>query len=175
MVEQDLADILVGPYKNPEREARFSFAARGFYRDYMVFYVRRGNKQQWDGNLESLQGQKIAVINGWVYGPRFEGARAILKPQIANTLANGLNMLNAGRVDYLAANLRNAEALIKRMGLGAEFSLSDQLIDSQDGYLAFCKKSSCDQLRRQFDQAYERFIDSGDFAKMAHTYGVRTP
>ena len=37
MVEAGLADILVGPYRTPERERRFAFAARPFYRDHMVF------------------------------------------------------------------------------------------------------------------------------------------
>jgi polar amino acid transport system substrate-binding protein len=175
MVEQDQAHILVGPYKTPEREQRFNFAAHGFYRDYMVFYVRSGNNMQWNGDYQSLLGQKIGVVNGWVYGARFEGMRAVLKPEVANSLTNGLNMLNARRIDYLATNLRNTEALIKSLGMYSDFSVLDQVMDSQDGYLAFCRKEGCEQLRQQYDQAFERLRSSGEFAKMAHTYGVRIP
>ncbi len=175
MVEQDQADILVGPYKTREREARFSFAAKGFYRDYMVFYVRNGQKNQWDGNYQGLRGRKIGVINGWAYGPKFENIRSVLQPEVANSLPNALSMLSAGRIDYLAANLRNTEAVLKANDLGSEFTVLSQTLDTQDGYLAFCKKIVCDQLRRQFDYGFERLRVSGDLAKMAHRHGVMTP
>ncbi|MES2104317.1 MAG: transporter substrate-binding domain-containing protein [Pseudomonadota bacterium] len=175
MVEQDQAHILIGPYKTPEREARFSFAAHGFYRDYMVFYVRNGTNLQWDGDYRNLRGLRVGVVNGWVYGAKFESMRAWLRPEVANSLTNALNMLNARRIDYLASNLRNTEALLKTMGLGSEFTVLDQVIDTQDGYLAFCKKSGCDALRSQFDQVFEQLRNSGELAKMAHSFSVRIP
>ncbi|HTD03649.1 substrate-binding periplasmic protein [Undibacterium sp.] len=187
MVERNEADILVGPYKTREREARFSFAARGFYRDYMVFYVRNGSgyqggdngnqgaRLQWDGNYRSLRGRKIVVVNGWTYGPKFESARSFLQPEVANSLTNALNMLHAGRIDYLASNLRNTEALLKTNGLGSEFTVLDQILDTQDGYLAYCRQSACDALRRQFDQGFEHLRSSGELAKMARGYNVLTP
>ncbi|MES2071218.1 MAG: transporter substrate-binding domain-containing protein [Pseudomonadota bacterium] len=177
MVEQDQAHILVGPYKTAEREARFFFAARGFYRDYMVFYVRNsgGANLQWDGNYQSMRGYRVGVVNGWVYGAKFESMRPSLKPEVANSLTNALNMLNARRIDYLASNLRNTEALLKSMGLASEFAVLDQIIDTQDGYLAFCKKSACDALRTQFDHAFEQLRTSGELAKMARSFNVRIP
>ncbi|MFZ6646824.1 substrate-binding periplasmic protein [Undibacterium sp. TJN25] len=175
MVEEDQADILIGPYKTREREARFSFAARAFYRDYMVFYVRNGQKNGWDGNYQGLRGRKIGVINGWAYGPKFENIRGLLQPEVANSLPNALTMLSAGRIDYLAANLRNTEALLKAGDLGSEFTVLHQTLDVQDGYLAFCKKSTCDLLRRQFDQGFERLRASGEFGRMAHSHGIMTP
>lgn len=183
MVEQNQADILIGPYKTRERESRFSFAARGFYRDYMVLYARntnsvggsKGNKDQWDGNYQNLRGRKIVVVNGWTYGPRFESIRNMLQPEVANSLANALNMLQAGRIDYLASNLRNTEALLKANGLGAQFSMLDPVLDTQDGYLAYCKKSGCDELRKQFDQVFEHLRASGELAKMGHGHNVVIP
>lgn len=50
LVEHGKADILVGPYKTPEREARFAFSERAFYQDRMLFYVRTGTDIRWDGD-----------------------------------------------------------------------------------------------------------------------------
>ncbi|WP_394777969.1 substrate-binding periplasmic protein [Undibacterium sp.] len=175
MVEQDQADILVGPYKTREREARFSFAAKAFYRDYMVFYVRNGQKNGWNGNYQDLRGRKIGVIHGWAYGPKFENIRGVLQPDVANSLPNALTMLSAGRIDYLATNLRNTEAVLKAADLGSEFTVLNQTLDVQDGYLAFCKKNACDQLRVKFDQGFERLRSSGELARMARSHGVMTP
>lgn len=41
MVESGQADILMGPYRTPEREQRFLFSPQAFYEDALVFYARR--------------------------------------------------------------------------------------------------------------------------------------
>ncbi|MBI3285226.1 MAG: transporter substrate-binding domain-containing protein [Burkholderiales bacterium] len=175
MAENDQAQILVGPYKTPEREVRFSFARRAFYRDYMVFYVRSGSNLDWDGNYASLRAYKVGVILGWVYGAQFDGMRALLKPETANSLTNGLNMLNARRIDYLASNMRNTEAMIKTLGLSNDFYVVDTTIDIQDGYLAYCKQAACEQLRLRYDEAFEQLVESGELAKLARKHKVRIP
>lgn len=175
MVENDQAQILIGPYKTPERELRFSFAQRAFYRDFMMFYARSGADLHWDGNYASLQGVKIAVVHGWVYGTQFESMRPSLKPEVANSLTNGLNMLNARRIDFLASNVRNTEALVKTLGLANDFIAVDPAIDSLDGYLAYCKKPACEQLRKRYDEAYEHLKEQGELAKMGRKHAVRMP
>lgn len=177
MVENDQAQILIGPYKTAERELRFSFARRAFYRDFMVFYARTGSDLHWDGSYTSLRGMSIGVINGWVYGQQFESMRPVIKPEVANSLANGLNMLNARRIDFLASNMRNTEALIKNLDVVGDFYPIDKVIDTQDGYLAYCKKPGCDQLRQRYDDAYESLRENGELARLARTYRdkVRMP
>lgn len=175
MVENDQAQILVGPYKTPERESRFLFARRGFYRDYMVFYARAGSDLHWDGNYASLRGLSIGVINGWVYGAQFENMRPLFKPETANSLTNGLNMLSARRIDLLATNMRNTETLLKTLGMSSDFYAIDKAIDIQDGYLAYCKKPNCEQLRLRYDELYEQLKDSGELARLARNYKVRMP
>lgn len=36
MLEQGDADVLIGPYRTPEREARMLFSVRSFYSDAMI-------------------------------------------------------------------------------------------------------------------------------------------
>ncbi len=173
MVETGQAHILIGPYKTPEREAKFLFSRRAFYRDYMLFYVRAGEGLSWDGNLQNLIGKKIGVINGWVYTPQFEQMRNRLQPVVANTLANGLNMLQAQRIDWLATNLRNADGVMKRLNPEAKLVAVEPPIGIQDGYFAYCQQ--CDALRQKYDAAFEQLLQSPLWQQLAARYAVRVP
>ncbi|PXX47528.1 substrate-binding periplasmic protein [Undibacterium pigrum] len=175
MVEHEQAQILIGPYKTVEREAKYGFAKRAFYRDVMALYIRKGSDVSWDGNYASLPGQRLGVINGWVYGQQFESLRSGIKPVIANTLTNGLNMLMAKRVDFLATNMRNTEATMKTMGISDEMQMIEPFMDMQDGYLAYCKSIACEQLRLRYDELYEQLRDGGVLQLMARRLGVRLP
>ena len=175
MVEHEQAQILIGPYKTTEREAKFVFARRAFYRDLMVLYMRKGSDFNWDGNYASLPALKLGVINGWVYGAQFEAMRSSIKPVIANTLTNGLNMLLAKRVDFLATNMRNTEALMKTLAIANDLQIIEPYMDIQDGYLAYCKNPACEQLRNRYDELYEQLRDGGVLQLMARRLSVRLP
>src|SRR3990167_5639496 len=71
MVELGQADILIGPYRSPVREARFAFVGQAFYRDRIVFYCRRARSCQWSGDFRQLAGQRIAVVDP-LHGDQFE-------------------------------------------------------------------------------------------------------
>ncbi|MFZ6690207.1 substrate-binding periplasmic protein [Undibacterium sp. SXout20W] len=175
MVENGHAHILIGPYKTAERETKFVFAQKPFFQDIMAFYVRQGSPPViWDGSYASLHGSKVAVINGWVYGPQFEAVRSSLNVEVANSLENGLNMLVAKRVDYLATNLRNSDALLNKMGLASKVVTLQPFIDRQDGYLAYCKQA-CDMLRSRYDESYEQLRVSNALQELAHKFEVRLP
>lgn len=175
MVENSQAQILVGPYKTAERETKFSFAQRAFYRDDMVFYVKKGVDIRWDGSYPSLQGAKVGAVNGWVYGKQFEAHRPALKPEMVYSLTSGLKMLLVNRFDLLASNVRNTEALAKSLGLSNDILALSPIIDSENGYLAYCKQTACDALRKRFDELFERLRASGELARLAQYYAVRLP
>ena len=175
MVENNQAQILVGPYKTAEREAKFTFASRAFYRDDMVFYVKKGTDFHWDGTYSSLRGVKIGAVNGWVYGRQFESNRPALKPEMVYSLTTGLKMLLVNRFDFLASNVRNTETLAKSLGLANEIVVLAPIIDNENGYLAYCKQVACDTLRLKFDEFFERMRTSGELGKLAQYYGVRLP
>ena len=175
MVEQGQADILMGPYKTPEREKRFSYAAKPFYRDFMVFYVRKNSNMKWDGDYNSLREKKLAVINGWTYGINLESKIVSEHLEKTQSITTGLMMLKAERFDYLASNRRNTEALIKNKNWQTEFISLSQPIETQEGYIAFCKKENCEKLRQQFDPFFKALIASGKFASMVSGYGLTLP
>jgi polar amino acid transport system substrate-binding protein len=175
MVELGQADILVGPYRTAEREARFAFAAQPFYQDRIVFYARRDQAPLWNGAYPSLQGKRVAVVRGWIYGSQFEKARTQLRPITVESVRNGLRMLQAGRIDLLASNQRNTGPQVVALGLQEQVGELLPLIDVQRGFFAFPPDSSHAELRQRFDRAFAQLVASGQLAWLAAPLGVSVP
>lgn len=175
LVEQGKADILIGPYKTPEREQRFQFSELAFYQDQMVFYVRDETSTIWRGDYIGLKGKRVAAVNGWAYGNRFDRMRTELDVANIDTLRQGLQMLSAGRIDLLASNRRNTDFLLANLELSAKVKPVEPIIDIQNGYFAFPKSSDHDQLRNRFNQVFAQMIANGEFAKLARQHGVQIP
>lgn len=175
MVESGQADILVGPYRTAEREARFAFAAAPFYEDRILFYALRERRLQWQGDYARLHGLRIAVVRGWAYGERFESERGRLQPVTVETVGNALLMLQAGRIDLLASNQRNTRPYLLDSRLQAQVGELQPLIDVQRGYFAFPRDPAHGELRRRFDRAFARLVESGRLARIAAPLGVDLP
>ncbi len=173
MVELGQADILIGPYKTPEREARFSFMDRAFYQDKMIFFARSGSNFSWGGNIDRLRTFQIAAISGWAYGHSFDRARADLKVSNAPKLENGV--LIHGRVDVLAANRRNIEPVLSALRLHNAVVEVGPAIDTQNGFLAFPRNVQFDPLRLRYNQAFNELVDKGDLARLGRKHEVQVP
>jgi len=175
MVAQGQGDILIGPYKNAEREALFAFSARPFYRDHTVFYHQRGRFLYWHGDYQQLLGRRIGVVRAWVYGARFDSRREQLELITVEGVENGLKMLSAGRLDLLASNQRNTQPVLLALGLSDELEQLEPSIDLQDGYFAFPREERYRPLREAFDQALQQMIEQGRLAQLAADWQVEIP
>ncbi|HYD60129.1 MAG TPA: transporter substrate-binding domain-containing protein [Noviherbaspirillum sp.] len=175
LVERGEADILIGPYKTPEREARFAFSDRAFYQDRMLFYVRTGAQMRWDGDYDTLRGRQIAAVHGWVYGAMFDRLRDTIQMQNVQTLENGLMMLVHGRIEMLATNQRNTEDLLLRLDLTGKVQPILPPIAVQDGYFAFPKSPQYGSLRATFNEVFNSMVNSGELARLARKHDVHIP
>ncbi|MDH1263037.1 transporter substrate-binding domain-containing protein [Pseudomonas sp. GD03944] len=175
MVEQGQADVLIGPYRNPQRETRFAFASDAFYRDRIVFYRHASHRPHWSGNYQDLKGQRIGVVRGWSYGTDFDAARWQLDLVTVESVENGLRMLSIGRLELLASNQRNTRPMLQELGLNDEVAELAQEIDTQDGYFAFPRLPSHQPLRESFDQTFRQMIDQGRLATLAAYWQVDIP
>jgi polar amino acid transport system substrate-binding protein len=175
MVSQGQADILVGPYKTPERLAAMAFSRRPFYRDQMVFYQLRDNALEWHGDYRALKERRIVILNGWAYGERFGAARDGLRVSVANSVESGLKMLSLQRVDLFATNLRNAEPVVAALGLAGRVKPMLPAIETLDGYFAFPRDAGHAALRARFDAAFNAMVDAGTLKKLGQRLDVNTP
>lgn len=175
MVVQGAADILVGPYKSPERLATMVFSERAFYQDDMVFYARAGAGRAWGGDYAALKETRMVIMNGWAYGDEFERARPRLNISVTNGVENGLKMLASQHVDLFASNRRNTEPVMARLNLGASVVPLPKVIEIQRGYFAFPKRPESDKLRAQFDQVFNALVDSGELKRLGRQMDVGVP
>jgi polar amino acid transport system substrate-binding protein len=175
MVANGSADVLVGPYKTPAREARFIFGDQPFYQDNMVFYKLAGSKASWDGTYESLKGKRLVAVLGWVYGTPFDQERANLGVTNANTVESGLTMLLNNRMDFFVANERNTTAGMAALGKYDQFAVVSPMIGKEVGYFAFTKDAESEELRQAFNAGMAKLIESGEYAAMAKRFSITMP
>ncbi len=175
MVENGFAQILVGPYKTSAREQKYYFSRFPFYRDQLVFYVRKSSGMAWQGRYAALQNQRVAVIQGWAYGDEFERQRISLKPVSVANLAIALKMLVNKRFDYLAANIRNTEGVLREMPGLEDLIALEPIIQQQDGYFAYCKESQCEKIWQEFEQTYQDLLQQGDLQRWSRAYPIKFP
>lgn len=175
MVQRAQADILIGPYKSPERDKLFDFVDLPFYRDRLVFYARSGDNPPWRGEFGPLAATRIAAVRGWHYGARFDQARPRLDISEVNQLENGVQMLMHGRVDLLATNERNSAALIGALRASERMVALCPAIAQLDGYLAFPRGAAFAAARDQYNALFTEMVRSGEFARLAARHGVLAP
>ncbi|MFM9433613.1 polar amino acid transport system substrate-binding protein [Janthinobacterium sp. CG_23.3] len=175
MVAQGAADILIGPYKSPERLATLAFSERAFYQDDMVFYTRAGAGIGWAGDYAALKETRMVIMNGWAYGAEFDRARPGLRVSVTNAVENGLKMLVSHHVDLFATNRRNTEPVITRLQLAGSVTPLSKVIQIQRGYFAFPKRAESDRLRAQFDLAFNALFDSGELKRLGRQLDVGVP
>ncbi|WP_219115745.1 ABC transporter substrate-binding protein [Janthinobacterium sp. UMAB-56] len=175
MLVQGQADILIGPYKTPERIASMGFSEKPFYQDQMVFYTRQDASFGWDGDYAVLKNRRVVLLNGWAYGAEWERVRPGLQVSVANNVENGLKMLVHNHVDVFVSNRRNTDPVIARLGYARQVKPLPRVIDIQNGYFAFPRSPAFDRLRLQFDQELNGMIDTGELKRLGKRYDVSLP
>ncbi|WP_158218937.1 substrate-binding periplasmic protein [Roseateles aquatilis] len=175
MVEHGPAQILVGPYRTPQREQLMRFSRQAFYEDALVFYARKREQGLWWGDFQALRTLRIAAVQGWVYGDRFEQARGALNIDTVRDLATALRMLQVGRLDLIAANQRNSEPVIQALGMGDQVQLCTPPFARLRGHFAFSRDAAGAPLQALVDAGMQRLRASGELQQMAARRGVALP
>lgn len=175
MIEHGQAQVLIGPYRTAERERRMRFSRQAFYEDALVFYARRREQGLWWGDFQALRPLRVALVQGWVYGERFEQARQGLQLQMVRDLPTGLRMLQLGRLDLLAANQRNTEPVLQALGLAQEIQRCQPPFGHLRGHFAFAPGAAGERWATLVDGGLQRLRASGELAQMAARRGVSLP
>lgn len=174
LVEAGRAQVLIGPYRTPEREARFHFTDTAFYADAMVLYGRKG-QAAWGGDMAALKGQRVAKVAGWAYGEVFDKAAPSMMLSTPQDVAAGVRMLQLGRVDWLATNQRNTEPVLKLLGLADELQVSGPPLTHMRGHFATPRDAAGEQLRQSLDAGLRRLRANGEWRELAQRWGVLQP
>jgi polar amino acid transport system substrate-binding protein len=176
MMEQGEADILIGPYRTPEREARMLFSVRAFYSDAMVWYARRSEEARWTGDFGALAQVPVAAVRGWAYGSRFERMKTSMSQLTwVQNVDAGLQMLTKKRVELFAANDRNCEPVLQRLNLADAIVRCSPPLDVLHGHMAFGRSAAGEALAQRYDQAFERWLRGTEASELYRRWGVDKP
>ncbi|MBV8033466.1 ABC transporter substrate-binding protein [Roseateles sp.] len=176
MLEQGDADILIGPYRTPEREARMLFSVRAFYSDAMVWYARRGEEARWKGEFADLARTPVAAMRGWAYGSRFERMKTVMSQLTwVHNVDAGLQMLMKRRVELFAANDRNCRPVLQRLRLEGAVARCSPPLDVLHGHMAFARSAAGETLSQRYDQAFEHWLRTPPAADLYRLWGVDRP
>lgn len=169
------ADLLVAPYKTPERQRVLRYSEYPFFQDELAFYVRADAMPVWEGDYALLAGRRVAVINGWSYGDAFTRAAPQLRVSVTNTVENGLRMLERGHVELFASNRRDTDPVVKALGLQDTVMALAPLIDVLDAYFAYPLTPRYRDLPAQYDRLLADLKKNGELQKLALRYGATLP
>jgi polar amino acid transport system substrate-binding protein len=176
MLEQGEADILIGPYRTPEREARMLFSVRAFYSDAMVWYARRSEETRWTGEFGALAQVPVAAVRGWAYGSRFERMKTAMSQLTwVQNVDAGLQMLTKKRVELFAANDRNCQPVLQRLNLADAIARCSPPLDVLHGHMAFGRSAAGEALAQRYDQAFERWLRGMEATELYRRWGVDKP
>jgi len=147
------ADILIGPFRTPEREAWMEFSQEHFYVDQMWLFRAVPDQEPMPGT-DGLS--HVGVPLGWAVGGDLDN-RPGLTVEIVRTVDIGLNLVQAGRLDAVAAHAR-AVARYWDEHPGIRFLPMGQPLSVQRSYMGFSRTFAGSLERRLFEAAYESLL-----------------
>ena len=168
-------DVLVGPYKTPERMRTMLFSGQAFFQDQVAFYVRANALPLWEGDYQVLHGRRIVTLNGWNYGQAFSKAAPQLNISVTNSVESGLKMLAASHVEMFATNRRDTDPVVQALGMQDKVMALAPLIDVQDAYFAYPLSPRWRDMPGQMDRMMTEMKKNGELQKLARRYGVTLP
>ncbi|WP_158659817.1 substrate-binding periplasmic protein [Niveispirillum cyanobacteriorum] len=152
-VEMRQADILIGPFRTPEREAWMEFSREHFYVDQMWLFRAVPDH----GPIPGADGlSHVGVPLGWAVGGDL-ASRTGVTLEIVCTVDIGLNLITAGRLDAVAAHAR-AVARYLNEHPGVRFLPVGQPLSVQRSYMGFSRTFAGSLERRLFETAYESLL-----------------
>ncbi|WP_421864599.1 substrate-binding periplasmic protein [Motiliproteus sp.] len=176
LVEVGAADGLIGPYKTDQREAILDYSTTEIYRDHMIFLSRSEDFKtirQWRGNLQSVLDQRIITVRGWAYGAEFDQIKSRLQIVEANTFSHGLQLLQKGRGELLAANERNAIFEVRKEQLQPQIAYLSPPFGKMVGYFGFSKQKTDLDFQQRFNQALQTMHQNHEMDALWNKHGLK--
>ena len=173
LISTGRADILIGPYRTPEREKQMDFIPIPFYTDNMVFYTLKNKPFVWNGQIDLLQTKTILIIKGWAYGKRFEEVKDKLKIFEANNIETAFKMLALRRGDLLLANERNSETTLLKAENSNQFIKTKAPFSFMQGYFAFSLKNKNSEIKNGIHKALTKLYSEGSIQKINKKYKLQ--
>lgn len=160
------ADVMLGPNKDPEREAYMVYTTATFPRAKKIFYVHPDSPPIT--KYEDLQGKKIAVHRGKVYFDRFDNDTSLKKEEV-NSYLQAITKVVKKRNEVVIMPELEGDYLLKEQGI--QLKKSPFIIEGKISYITISKKSPVLQLQKKIEEAMEQIKLDGTMDMILERYG----
>ncbi|GBC60397.1 amino acid ABC transporter substrate-binding pro tein [Desulfonema ishimotonii] len=160
-MEKGTADMMVGIFKNPEREIYIEYVEPPYKsRSDKSFYVLKGKKEMIR-TYEDLYDLKIGMKNGVKYFPRFDADTKVKKDTVNENSLN-IGKILTGRIDTFVVTSDFGDYMLRQAGATdkiekAEFGYSKR----NPVYIGISKKSPWMNRVGEVKSAVREMIESG--------------
>lgn len=141
MIEKGKADALFSANYTEERTKFAFYPDEKIVNSPWVMWIREEDELKFE-SFNDLLGKKVGLVRGYSYTP--ELWNFVKKHNIYEEVTNdeqNFRILNAGRVDYITAELGNGIFIVKNTGLNKIIPLKDNPLKSDGLYIIFNKKN----------------------------------
>lgn len=173
MIETGTADAIIGPYKSKQREKYITYSQLAFYEDALVFYLKKDNHFQWDGQFSSLVGKDIGLTRGWSYGTQFDQFKGQLNTFEVNSVTANFKKLLLGRIELFACHPRAASKVINQLDIAEQIKMASPPIMINRGYFGFSKKRNLDGFINQFNSEFKKMIANNEMLQLNKQYNLQ--
>lgn len=117
-VKNGSVDILIPPYKTPERESWMQFSSEPFMNDESAIFINKSNKNLKISSVKDLAKYRGAAIINDSFGAEFDKLdESLLKMARLSSTESCFRMLEKNRVDYVIAGLFAGRKVLADIGL----------------------------------------------------------
>lgn len=170
-VREGHADAVLSLFKTPERERILAFPEHPLFHESNNFFTSKRSGITYDGNLSSLKGFSIGVVDGYSYGPVIDNADDLnLYPSISDSKM--VQMVLLQRYDLGIGNRYVVMHHAREQGLEDEMVILEPETTIAGAYVGFSRITGKDRLAARFSGALEAFSRTPAYERIFNTYRV---
>jgi len=167
MIEEGQADAVLDIFRTPARERQLVYANEPLSSvDFVLFEA--AERPQPPARLKNLDGLRVGVAPGFLYGPAFDATRATKEP--APNLEANFGKLLLGRVDVVIGDRRQGRFTLQQMGLGGRIREIQGTLHSDVLYLALRREGELPALAERFAIALQAFKREPGYSDLLKRY-----
>ncbi len=159
-------------FKTKERERLLYFPETPLYDLQMVLFMRKEAQDPFDGSVKSLNGRKIAFVDGTQLTREFDQAKidGRLDAKFALTLEQQMKMVDAQRVDFAVAERMAGLQMLESLGLAQNFKMAKVPIVSRGVFVGLSRQTSSAEEAEQLNLAIRSMYADGSYQRVLKKY-----
>ena len=165
-------DVLFNALHTPERASYLTYVDFSVIDEEVVLIARKAMDSRFQGDFAAISNSSVAVPRGFSLGKRVDMAfeTGLLTKVLANTSAEALRVLAAGRADYVATDRWTAAYVIAQHPSLSELEILSPAVEVTPTYIVFTKQRDFSGMARKLANELEKMREEGRLQQIINRY-----